>query len=260
MLIFGGIGMKRLKRFTGILAAAVICLTSILTLAPVSAQAAPGTDIKLETITKALGDMLEYGVVAETYTQNGHAETSVMVDHLDRLTGDPFTTSGRAQGAATDLTVQADVTIFGAHGAISGMQFALFRLEGGNYVRVSDIQTAKNVPAKTATDEITEIKGIEFTVTDPDDKKEALYVMQVEDGEAVLNGAVNADRLVVQYGDEAGVLPMPITATYAKNHIGDISFGNPNADQNNINIMQGPGEMYSEGTRSASARGSISTN
>ncbi|MBO2516170.1 MAG: hypothetical protein CW338_02685 [Clostridiales bacterium] len=242
----GGTEMAKMKRITGWILAAVVLMVTVAAL-PVGAQAA-GTTITHQGIVSALGDALGYGVVADTYVQSGHAETSVFVNHLERNTGDPFTTSGRAHGAAADYVVQADLTIYGAHSAIDDMEFAVFKKVGDSYVQVSNVATAHSgtVAASTNTAKAVTVTGIAFTITDSSAKRAGLYVFQVENGSPVMNGKVNSDKLVVQYGDDAVTPPEPLLATKAGNYIGDMHYAG-SANQNNVRIMQGNDSMYSDG-------------
>lgn len=224
--------------------ALILCCTMMLQ--PVGA-AAEGTSVTYQAILDGLGDALHYGVVADRYKQEGHAETSAAIDHLERGSGDPYMTSGRAQTAAAAYDIITDVTILGAHDAIDDMEFAVFKKAGSSFVRVSDIVSARTgaIAASSDTTKATVISGLRFRVESKEDKNVGLYVMQVENGTFVANGTMNTDNLIVQYGDSAIVDPTPATAAEANNYLGDIDLRD--GGQNSLNLMQGAGQMYSSG-------------
>lgn len=242
MLKTEGITMKNPTRNTMLkrIIAFACAFTIMISCLPASAgTTAPTKNPDLsygDLIAMGLADITAYGVVAETYHQNGHAETSTAVSTLDKNTGDPFMPTKDTMNDQGDLVITAKVTVNGAHSAFT-TKFALFTKSGTTYTRVTDPVTA-SFTAKSGSETL----DLEpFTITDQATKVAGVYLMEVDQsGNYVLNGATGDQSYTVQYGDDAAVDPLPIKSTQLVNYIGKIDIDEQNVrNSNNIKLMQG---------------------
>ena len=185
-----------------------------------------------DLLSMGLAEVAGYGVVANTYEQNGHAETSVAVTNLIKNSTDAFMPTIDTLNDKGDLVVTPKVTVSGAHSAFT-TKFALFMKSGTGYTAVTDPVTA-TFSAKSGSETITLPS---MTVTDQSAKMAGLYLMEVDSNDDyILNGGTDDYDYTVQYGE--GIAPLPIVSTQLQNYIGDIAVSS-GADQINLKLMQG---------------------
>ena len=195
--------------------------------------------LTVDYIFDGLGDALNYGVVAETFTQNNHAETSVYVDKLIKLHPDPFlnTLTTYMYGQAYPLYA----TVSAPDGeSLKDMQFALFTHNGSSLTMVED--TVYTV------EEDTNVTAVGWKL--PDDSPylfKNLYVRQVEENadgsySVVDEGEDNSAELEVHYG------PTVSSAAPSSSYIGEVisnqasdSINFYNVKDHNPPIEFGPG-------------------
>ncbi|MDO5434856.1 MAG: SpaA isopeptide-forming pilin-related protein, partial [Clostridia bacterium] len=230
--------------------AALICALMLLTgVIPAGAKTTAPTqnpDITYgDLLDMGLAEITSYGVVAEIYHQSGHAETSVAATTVDKKSGDPFMPTVDTLNDQGELIITPTVTVNGAHDAFS-TRFALFRKDGNGYARVTDPVTAQ-FTAQGGSETITLSP---FSITDQTVKMAGVYLMEVDSsGNYVLNGEIGDHDYTVQYGDEAGVDPLPVQSTQLISYIGsiDLSQGQNTSD---VKLMQGtafPGQRVDFG-------------
>ena len=169
-------------------------------------------DLTADALFEGLGDALNYGVVAEEYTQLNHAETSICVDTLYKNHADPFMNTDKTFEYGSSYTLYASVSA-PADKSLKDMEFALFYMDGEDYVMFEDTL------CKVSDDVNTTVLEWDITKDSPCLKKE-LCVRQVEliGGNYVLvpeNGKNKAD-LTVKYGPDVS------TAAPSSSYIGEV--------------------------------------
>ncbi|MCQ2458610.1 MAG: hypothetical protein MJ142_07780, partial [Clostridia bacterium] len=215
---------------------AFICAAMLLAAClPAGATTAPtqNPDITYgDLLDMGLAEITQYGVVADVYHQSGHAEISAAVTTLDKQSSDPFMPTKDTLNDQGELIITPTVTVSGAHSAFT-TKFALFRKDGTGYTRVTDPVTAQ-FTAQSGSETLTLPP---FSITDQTVKMAGVYLMEVDaSGDYVLNGEIGDQNYTVQYGDEAGVDPLPIQSTQLISYIGKIDGKLQDVD---IKLMQG---------------------
>ncbi len=157
-----------------------------------NAQAASTIDkLTAEYLFESLGDAVNYGIVARQWDQEGHSETSICVDVINRIGQISFSNSEKTYLHALGYELHAEVSApTGA--SLKDMEFALYQKSGNEYVRCKDTEITVQDDVSTAT----------LTWKIDNLKNERLYVFQTKDEGYVSDGGINEDGLVVTYGND----------------------------------------------------------
>lgn len=179
--------------------AMIICMVMSVCVAVYPALAGDITNaesLTFDNFCEAMGLATDYGVVAGTYRQQGHAETTVMADLIDKVDFQqtPYAELNRVQGASTAYKLNVNLTL--PEGSYGDMTFALCTLnaETGIYEKYTGIE-----PVTVNTDGQTSV-SFSFNVTEKEAMKKTFSVMQIEGDQIVEDGSINGAKLYVEYG------------------------------------------------------------